>query len=79
MSGSYGGDIPYLMTRRVVAPHKGQEPKTQAAGASPRPTGPSHPGGVNYNENAKGYDAVSDSGARGTAGRCEGAAGRQRA
>ena len=46
------------------------------AGSKPaRPIGTTRPGGGNYSEETKGYDILSGSGARGTAGRFEGAAG----
>ena len=46
-----------------------------AAGASPRPTGPHRPGGGDFNERVRGYKLFSGSGARGSTGRLEGAAG----
>ena len=42
---------------------------------APQPTGTTHPGGVDYNGLSKGYTAVSGSGASGTTGRLEVAAG----
>ncbi len=56
-------------------PHYGGDTMPGGAPRSSRPTGPSRPGGGEFNEEVKGYDVFSGSGARGTAGRFEGAAG----
>ena len=64
-----------VLSSRALAPKVPMARSRAGRVRTPAPTKGNHPGGGEGSEGVKGYDAVSGSGARGTAGRREGAAG----